>query len=177
MKTVIGFFSKEKHINRSLGKLKEFGIPQENIQILAYENNVRELLNGYGEQVTARYAGWSLLLSLVVFGLYDTFGRICDCGLITYSFQAELDRLVIFVIVGALLGVLGAYFLGIEKLDGNSRLYIWNVNQGGKVIAVQTDDELAETVGDLLHQENGVAIQTLESRFKRLFNRESRAAL
>jgi|GEM_PF-1797725 len=176
MKTIIGLFSKEKHITRSLSKLKEFGIPQENIDILAYENNVRELLNGYRGQVTTRYARWSLLLSIVVFGLYNLVGWICDCGLIPYNLRVELDSLGIIVIVGALLGILGAYFFGIEILDGSSRLYIWNIHQGGKVVVVQTDKELTERIKDILHKENGVAIQTLESRFERLLHKKSSPA-
>jgi hypothetical protein len=174
MKTVIGLFSNDKNVQRSIDKMQEVGIARGEIRVLASEDTVADLLNGHPAVILAKYVGWGVIISMSVFGLYELIGRICDCGLPLYGFRVELDTLVLFIVVGALLSVLVGYFVGVEKLEGNIRFYTWNAQRGHKVVAVRTNDELEDTVINILHKANGVAIKTLECRLRSFWsNRHS----
>ncbi len=109
---------------------------------------------------------------MATFGLYELIGRICDCGINLYGLMTELDKLVLFIIVGAIVGVLAGYLTGVEHLEGTIRPYTWNVHQGGKVIVVRTNDELETIVINILHKESGVAIKTLETRLGHFWHKK-----
>ncbi|MDH3675302.1 MAG: hypothetical protein OES12_07385 [Anaerolineae bacterium] len=170
MKTVIGLFLKDEQVQHSIDKLQEAGIARDNIRVLAFEDTVADLLSGHQSVIVTKYVGWGVIVSAAVFGLYELIGRVCDCGINIYGFRIELDKLVLFIVVGAILAALAAYLAGVEHLDGSMRPYTWNVHQGGKVVAVRTHDELETTIMDILHKENGVAIKTLETRLGHLWH-------
>lgn len=164
MKTVIGLFAKDKQVQRSIDKLQEGGITRNEITVLAFKDTVTNLLSGHQSAVVTRYAIWGVIISMAAFGLYELIGRICDCGINIYGLRIELEKLILFIVVGIILGVLAGYLAGVECLAGSVRPYTWNVDHGGKVIAVRTDDERETTVINILHKENGTAIKTLETR-------------
>ncbi len=173
MATVIGLFSKDEHVQRSIDKLQEAGITRDKIKVLAFEDAVVDLLNGRQSAVITKYVGLGVLVGMTIFGLYELIGRICDCGIPIYGIRIELDTLALFIAVGAILSMLVGYFVGIERLKGSIRPYIWNVHQGSKVVAVQANDEQENTVINILHNENGAAIKTLETRASHFWHKAS----
>lgn len=173
MKTIIGLFSKDDYVKASISKLEKVGIGREQIRVLAFENTVAELLEGHQSRTFIRYASWGVAASAIVFILFEVIGRICDCGITIYGFYVELDRLLLFVIAGVVLGIIFAYFVGIERLQGSSRPYTYNVQNGSKVIVVQASEEKETEIIEILHSENGAAIRTLESRLHSLLHQNS----
>ena len=173
MKTIIGLFSKDDYVGASISKLENVGIKREQIKVLAYENTVADLLEGHQSQTFARFAGWGMAISAIVFVLFELIGRICDCGITIYGFYVELDRLLLFVITGVVLGLIIAYLIGVEHLRGSPRPYTFNVQNGSKVLVVQVNDEREIEIIELLHSENGAAIRTLESRLHSLLHHNS----
>ena len=173
MKTIIGLFSKDDYVEASISKLEDVGIKREQINVLAYENIVADLLTGHQSRTFVRYAVWGLTISAVVFILFELIGRICDCGITIYGFYVELDRLLLFAIAGVVLGLIVAYLIGVERLQGSPRPYTFNVQNGSKVIVVHVNDERETEIIKILHAENGAAIRTLESRLHSLLHHNS----
>jgi hypothetical protein len=141
--------------------------------VLAYENIVADLLKGHESHTFIRYAAWGIAIGAVVFILFELIGRLCDCGITIYGFYVELDRLLLFVIAGVVLGLIVAYLIGVERLQGSPRPYTYNVQNGSKVIVVQASDEKETEIIEILHSENGAAIRTLESRLHSLLHHNS----
>lgn len=173
MKTIIGLFSKDDYVEASISKLKDAGIKREQINVLAYENIVADLLQGHQSQTFFRYATWGMAISAIVFIFFELIGRICDCGITIYGLYVELDRLLLFTIVGVVLGLIVAYLIGVERLQGSPRPYTYNVQNGSKVIVVQVSDERETEIIEILHSENGAAIKTLESRLHSMLHHNS----
>jgi hypothetical protein len=173
VKTIIGLFSKDDYVKASISKLEKVGIKGEQIRVLAYENTVAELLEGHQSRTFVRYAGWGIAISAIIFILFEVIGRICDCGIRIYGFYVELDRLLLFVIAGLVLGLIFAYFAGVERLQDSPRPYTYNVQNGSKVIVVQASEEKETEIIQILHSENGAAIRTLESRLQSLLHQNS----
>ena len=173
MKTIIGLFSKDDYVEASISKLEDAGIKREQINVLAYENIVADLLEGHQTQTFIRYAAWGIAISAIGFIFFELIGSLCDCGITIYGFYVELDRLLLFVMAGVGLGLLVAYLIGVEHLRGSPRPYTFNVQNGSKVIVVQVSDEREAEIIETLHAENGAAIRTLESRLHSLLHHNS----
>lgn len=173
MRTIIGLFSKDDYVKASISKLEEIGIRREQIKVLVYENSVADLLTGHQGRIFARYAGWGMGSSVALFVLFELVGRICDCGITIYGFNVELDRLVLFIIAGVMFGLILAYLMGVERLQGSPRPYTWNVQHGSKVMVVKVSDEKEDEIIRILHAENGAAIKTLESRLYSILHQNS----
>ena len=174
MKTVIGLFSKDEEVQRSIYKLQVAGLAEGKISILTHEEAVRKFLDGNQNHIVEKYAGWGAVFGITIFNLYDlTVGAYAWTNLFGYSSPSFwVFVLLMLTAMGALFGASAGWLFGVEKLDTGSRLYTWNVGQGSKLMVVQVNNELAPKVIDLLHQENGVAIKTLQSRFRSFWQAE-----
>ncbi|MCP4363303.1 MAG: hypothetical protein GY796_35335 [Chloroflexi bacterium] len=169
MKTVIGLFSKNGDVQRAIQRLQEANLPIDSISMLTSETAVRDVLSGHQKQELTKYAVWGLGLSILFFALYSLAGLVCDCGLMVYNIWIELETLILFIAIGAALGLLIAYYMHVERLNDSIRPYTWNVYQGSAVVVVHTNNEQVATVVDILHHQNGAAIKTLETRLQHSF--------
>jgi hypothetical protein len=177
MKMVVGLFSKRNDIEQASRALDAADLAnKDKIQIMTSEKAIRDLMGGHQSQVLSIYLGWGLFIGLILFGIYNILVLTCDCALSIFDFWIELD--VLFLSVGGT--VLGAgviaYFLQTERLNSSLRPYIYNVQAGSIVAAVETQPEHQQAVIDILHQYNGAAIEVLETRFNYYRHHKSSSA-
>lgn len=175
MKTVIGLFLRNEDIEQASQELHRIGLvgPQE-LRVLTSEAAVKELLGGHQSHVLAIYLGWGLFAGLLLFGLYNFIGLVCNCGLMIFDFWIELDALFMFVGIAILITGAIAYFLQVERLNGSFRPYTYNVNHGSLLVAVEAPPELQQAVIEILYRHHGSAIKTLETRFSNYWRKRTR---
>ncbi|GAB4438473.1 MAG: hypothetical protein Kow0031_20360 [Anaerolineae bacterium] len=168
MKTVIGLYSSYEDAAEALQALAVSNVAIQQASLVNSEGNVLEILHGHQRRVLGKFAGYGLLLGVLLFVLYNLAGLFCECGLMVFDFWVELDTLLLFVAFSAVVGLGIAYFVRVERLNGSLRPYLYNVRHGSVIAVVHTTGSHEAQVIDILYRHHGTAIRTLENRLHSL---------
>jgi len=161
MKTVIGLFWRDENVKDSIRELKEIGLGEDRIHVMTRDYAVRELLGCDQDHVIAKCAFWGALLGIAVFGPLGLGAGLCECGIFDFGSALGVGILAAFVTIGAAFGAFMGHFVGMDKAERGYHLYCQGVCRGGKVVVVQTSDELVAKAVSTLRHEDALGVTTL----------------
>jgi hypothetical protein len=161
MISVIGLFNEEGDAARSIQKLKDAGFSEDRISLITRENAIHKLLGCEPACVMRRYAAWGASIGIAIYATLGIFAGICQCNLLhldpAYGIGTFLGGTLAGAFVGGALGCL----VGAAEYEKDSHLYIQGARMGGRVIAIQADEEDAENVKLILEREKALGVKAL----------------
>lgn len=150
MNTVIGLLSNEQNINRELNLLDRAGFAEDDVQVITLDREVEKLLNHEKYGLVAEYAGWGAFLG-AIFTVFAFVAAWCECNFLHHSLNFSFEIIPVGLLVGGFIGGFLGLISGIADSENEINPYIQEVRRGGKVIAVQVDEEETEKAKQVLH--------------------------
>jgi hypothetical protein len=160
MNTVIGLFWCKEDIQSSMQKLEEAGVPQASVDVLTHIS--RERLCGNLCHPVARSATWGAAIGVAIYATFGLTAGVVGCHYCGFDSAYAVIILVGFLIIGALVGALLGQWIGLDASEQDSHLYTQAAHFGGRVVAVQANDELVAKVTDILRQADAIGVRVLE---------------
>jgi hypothetical protein len=163
MNTVIGLISDEQKINRELSLLNKAGFSEDNIQVFSLDRELEKFFSHEKYSVIARYAGWGAFIVGVIYTVFALVAAWCDCNLLHYSFKISFEIIPVGLLVGGFIGGFLGLISGIAEYENEITPYTQGVRRGGKVIAVQVDEEETEKAKQVLQNGGINRVRTLSN--------------
>lgn len=164
MSTVLGLIADDEHITLVREALKAAGVSEDKISILRRPGEVWQRLEGRKKlRVVFRNAFIGMLLGLVVGVLYGATAGVLNCRLMDCPVTTSLISLgliSLYWIAGG--GFLGA-LIGLDRLEGDLYSYVEGVRRGAVLFVVESPEERAPEVADILAQEEGALLHVLNA--------------
>jgi hypothetical protein len=161
MNTVIGLFWCKEDIQSSMQRLKEAGVPQDSVDVLTHVSRKR-LCSNLCHPV-ARSAIWGAVIGVAIYATFGLVAGVIGCHYCELDSTYGIGILLGFLIIGGLVGALLGQWIGLDASEQSSHLYTQAAHFGGRVVAVEANDELVEKVMDILRQANAIGVRVLES--------------
>ena len=161
METVIGLFWDEENVQSAIQRMKEVGVAEKEISVLAHQDEVRRLLNGNQGHIVGKYAFWGALLGIATVGPLGLGASLCECTLLRFNPGFGIGVLVAFIAIGTAFGAFLGCFFGVDESEKCYQLYCRGVCLGAKVVAVQTSDELVATATRTLRHGKAVGVKSI----------------
>jgi len=161
METVIGLFWDEENVQSAIQRMKEVGVAEKEISVLAHQDEVRRLLNGNQGHIVGKYAFWGALLGIATVGPLGLGASLCECTLLRFNPGFGMGVLVAFIAIGTAFGAFLGCFFGVDESEKCYQLYCRGVCLGAKVVAVQTSDELVATATRTLRHGKAVGVKSI----------------
>ena len=164
MSTVVGLIANDEHVTLVEEALKAAGFSEDKISILRRPAEVWQRLEGRKKlRVVFRNAFIGMLLGLVAGMLYGATAGVLNCRLMDCPVTTSLILLALislYWIAGG--GFLGA-LVGLDRLERDLYSYVEGVRRGAALVVVESPEERAPEVADILAQEEGALLHVLNA--------------
>jgi uncharacterized membrane protein len=165
MKTIAGLFDNYQDAEHAVNRLEKAGIAREHIGVLARDAVLNERVLGHEEESAAKGAGIGAVGGTAVGGLAGLLsglsaitipglGPVLTAGAVITALGSTAAGAGIGAATGGIIGALtGA---GIPEEDAH--VYAESVRQGGILLTVKVNDDMATPVRDIMDQSHAVDI-------------------
>jgi hypothetical protein len=160
MKTVVGLFWRDRDVECSIRELEEAGIAQDSIDVLTQID--RKHLAGDQGHPILRSAGWGAVIGIAIYAVFGLGAALAGCAYCGYGSGYAVGTLAGFVIIGGFVGALLGQWIGADASERDTHLYTQGLNRGGRLVMVRGSQEALARATDILTQQNGVGVRTLE---------------
>jgi hypothetical protein len=159
MKSVIGLLAQDADMTSAVQELREAGFAKDRISILDSESAVRKILNCQPYCAVPKYAFLGTAVGMVIYSASAIIASWCQCNLFGYENVLGTGTFLGGMLAGAFIGGFIGIVLGAAESEGNSHVYVQGVRVGGKLIAIQAQEEEIESIKHILERKraSGVA--------------------
>lgn len=164
MKSIIGLLDNEAAVHPTVERLKEAGIDEERIAILANSKTINRILDVDPMRVIQKHALWGTGIGVATYAVCGLLAAFCECRLMNYGQIYGIFAFLGAVLAGTIIGGFLGIAVGAGEAEKDTHLYIQGVSFGGKVIAVQVAEAEAERVQDVLTKENVLGLKMLQTK-------------
>jgi hypothetical protein len=165
MKTFVSLIPDDEHAVHARAALQDAGIPQEGISTLVEPADVWARLEGHQRlRVVRRSAAIGAALGLSVSAIYAVPLVLTFCPEMGCSLGTSVIGFVILAIYWLLGGAFLGTLVGADRLEQGLYSYVEGVRRGGRLMVVDTPDERADEVPQILEHDNGLLVYSLERR-------------
>jgi hypothetical protein len=159
MKTISGLLWNREDVQSSIRQLKETGVDEDRISVLARNKAVRKFLGGDQSHVVEKHIGWGVLFGIAIFGVSGLTASLCECTLFNYSLASGIGTLASYITIGTIFGAIMGSVVGVGELEKDTHLYTQGVSRGGVLMVMQVSDELASRTMSTLRQTRAVGVK------------------
>jgi hypothetical protein len=162
MKSIIGMHRGEGDVARSIQRLKDVGLPEDNISVHTQVNAIQKILGCEPPNcVISRYAAWGASLGIAAYALPATLAGLCQCNLFHYGQAYGIGTFLGGILAGAFVGGGLGFFIGAAEFDKDSNLYVQGARMGGSLIVITVSEENTDRVKLVLEQEKASGVKVL----------------
>jgi hypothetical protein len=161
MKSIIGMLTQESDVMSAVQELREAGFNEGRISILDSETTVRKILNCQPYCAVPKFAFLGTVLGMAAYTTSAILASWCQCNLFGYEGALGTGTFLGGILAGAFIGGVIGIILGAAESEGDTHLYIQRVRMGGKLIAIQVQEEETESVKHILEQVRASGVKAL----------------
>ena len=162
METVISLIPNDKNVATTRQKLEMAGFAESKISVFFQPADVWQRLGGRQKVwAVAKKAGLGALIGLIVGALYGIPAGVFNCKFMNCPLETSVIMWVLislfWVVGGAGLGAI----VGLDKLEQDLYSDVEGVRRGETLFVVETSEERAQEVNQILRQERGTVIHDI----------------